>query len=509
MISDKVLLIIMDGWGHGPKDEEVNAILKAKTPYVDSLYTRYPNTELQTSGEQVGLPAGQMGNSEVGHLNIGAGRIVYQQLLRINNAFEDGSASNMPAFQDIIKKLASGNGRIHLIGLMSDGGVHAHIDHIKSAISLLAPHAKACYVHGFTDGRDTDPKSGKAHIADLIAHCEKNEAAVASICGRYFAMDRDKKWDRIALAYQAMVHGKGEKSTDLVSSIAKSYEEGTTDEFLQPIVNESVIDGGLIRDGDIVLNMNFRTDRGRQLSMALSQQDFQEQNMRKLDIDYYTLTEYDETFEDVKVVFKTENLINTLGEVIARNNKSQLRIAETEKYPHVTFFFSGGREELFEKEARILCQSPRVATYDLAPEMSAAEISEEVQKSMEEDQPDLIVLNFANADMVGHTGNFEAVVKAVECVDRCTSEVVEEAVQQGYHCLVTADHGNADFEVNPDGSPNTAHTTNPVPLFSINPNGPGHIISPGKLGDLAPTILHIMGLEIPKEMTGEVLIELS
>jgi len=507
MNNEKVCLVILDGWGHGPNNKSVNAILSANTPFVDSLYTKYPNSELMTCGEYVGLPDGQMGNSEVGHLNIGAGRVVYQQLVRINKAFSSGEASQNKVLKGALEYAKDNGKKVHLIGLVSDGGIHSHIDHLKGLIGFFSDHSfEQVYVHAFTDGRDTDPQSGEGFINDLKAYMDNKCGALSSIIGRYYSMDRDFKWDRIRLAYDAMIHGKGHLTNSASQSISQSYEQGVTDEFLQPVVLENSLKTGRIEEGDVVINFNFRTDRGRQISRALTQEDFPDQDMKAMNLKYITLTEYDSTYKGVEVMFPSIDLKNTLGEVMSNNGKSQLRIAETEKYPHVTFFFSGGQETTFEGESRIMAQSPKVATYDLAPAMSAKELGEKASEFMISEQPNLVVLNFANADMVGHTGVFEAVVKAVEQVDESCREVVTTALANGYTCLVTADHGNADFEVNEDGSPNTAHTTNPVPFFLIDPTSSVHSVKNGKLADLAPTILQIMGIDQPSEMTGESLI---
>lgn len=504
-MSSKVCLIILDGWGHGPKDPKVNAILKANTPFVDSLYTKYPNSELLTCGEHVGLPDGQMGNSEVGHINIGAGRVVYQQLVLINKAFRENTVKQIETLKNAIDYAKTNNKKIHLIGLLSDGGVHSHIDHFKGMCTVLNDAKfNDVFIHAFTDGRDTDPKSGIQYIKDLEAHLANTTGRISTLIGRYFAMDRDKKWDRIALAYNAMVKGEGTVTDDLSTAIEKSYTNGITDEFIKPLINSNCQHDGLIEEGDVVINLNFRTDRGRQISQALSQQDFVEFGMKKLNIKYITMTEYDKTYSHVEVLFGSANMNNTLGEVLAKNNKTQVRIAETEKYPHVTFFFSGGRETEFDGESRIMCQSPKVATYDLAPEMSAQCLADKTCDVLDAHK-DFIVLNFANADMVGHTGDFDAVVKAVETVDSCAKQVVEKALENDYSCFIIADHGNADFEVNEDGSPNTAHTLNPVPFFYLSKNGKYSQVKNGKLADLAPSILTEMNLEIPKEMTGEVL----
>jgi 2,3-bisphosphoglycerate-independent phosphoglycerate mutase len=498
----------MDGWGHG-KVNSSDAIQHANTPFVKSLYTHYPHAELITCGEAVGLPEGQMGNSEVGHLNIGAGRIVYQELQRINVAIKSGELAQNEAFNSMINYSLENNKTLHLIGLVSDGGVHSHINHLKS-ICALCENKKLVNVviHVFTDGRDTDPKSGLAYVKELEAYLKTSVGKIASVTGRYYAMDRDKRWDRVKLAYDALVHGVGEKSTDLVASIEASYTENITDEFLKPMiaVDEAGNPIATIQDGDAVLCFNFRTDRCREITEALTQQAFQEQNMTPLNLHYTTLTEYNKNFKNVHVVFRNDDLKNTLGEVLEANNKTQIRIAETEKYPHVTFFFSGGREKEFIGEKRLMAPSPKdVATYDLKPEMSALQITELILPEIKNQTADFIVLNFANADMVGHTGVWEAVIKAVETVDSCVEKIVTEALKQDYTIFLTADHGNSDYMINEDGTPNTAHTLNPVPLFVISNDTIGQVKN-GKLGDLAPTVLHRMGIAIPNEMTGNVLI---
>ena len=502
------MIIIMDGWGHG-KVNSSDAIQHANTPFVKSLYTHYPHAELITCGEAVGLPEGQMGHSEVGHLNIGAGRIVYQELQRINVAIKSGELAQNEAFNSMINYSLENNKTLHLIGLVSDGGVHSHINHLKS-ICALCENKKLVNVviHVFTDGRDTDPKSGLAYVKELEAYLKTSVGKIASVTGRYYAMDRDKRWDRVKLAYDALVHGVGEKSTDLVASIEASYTENITDEFLKPMiaVDEAGNPIATIQDGDAVLCFNFRTDRCREITEALTQQAFQEQNMTPLNLHYTTLTEYNKNFKNVHVVFRNDDLKNTLGEVLEANNKTQIRIAETEKYPHVTFFFSGGREKEFIGEKRLMAPSPKdVATYDLKPEMSALQITELILPEIKNQTADFIVLNFANADMVGHTGVWEAVIKAVETVDSCVEKIVTEALKQDYTIFLTADHGNSDYMINEDGTPNTAHTLNPVPLFVISNDTIGQVKN-GKLGDLAPTVLHRMGIAIPNEMTGNVLI---
>lgn len=499
--------MILDGWGLG-NNPKVSAIDQANTPYFKSLFHKYPHSKLEASGLAVGLPAGQMGNSEVGHMNIGAGRVVYQDLVRVNKAIEDKELDNNPVLLNAFNYAKQNNKAVHLIGLVSDGGVHSHIDHLKGLCTIAANnHVKQLFVHVFTDGRDTDPKSGAAYVKDLQQHMGKTTGKIASVIGRYYAMDRDKRWERVKLAYDLLVHGTGEAKTDALAGIQQSYEAGVTDEFIKPIVvTESGKPVATIREGDVVLCFNFRTDRGRQITMALTQQDFPEQGMKKLHLHYITLTNYDDTFQNVKLIFDKDNLSNTLGEVVSKAGRKQIRIAETEKYPHVTFFFSGGREEAFPREERILCPSPKVATYDLKPEMSATDIRDKIIPELEKKSADFICLNFANPDMVGHTGVFSAAVKAVETVDQCNEAVTEVARKNGYATLIIADHGNADIMINEDGTPNTAHTTNPVPCILVDDAYKGKL-KDGKLGDLAPTILKLMGLEIPKEMTGQVLID--
>jgi 2,3-bisphosphoglycerate-independent phosphoglycerate mutase len=506
-MNKKVLLMILDGWGIAKK-LKVSAVDAAKTPYIQSLYEKYPHSTLEASGLAVGLPFGQMGNSEVGHMNIGAGRVVYQDLVRINKAIEEKELDQNPILQDALTYAREKNKAIHLIGLVSDGGVHSHIDHLKGMITIMHNQGvKNLFVHAFTDGRDTDPKGGLAYLTDLQDHLQKTTGKIASVIGRYFAMDRDKRWERIKLAYDLMVKGVGEKSKDVLSALEASYKNAITDEFVKPIV---IVDSSenpiaTIHEGDVVLCFNFRTDRGREITVALTQQDFPEQQLKAIPLYYVTLTNYDDSFKNVKCIFDKDNLENTLGEVISKAGKKQIRIAETEKYPHVTFFFSGGREEVFAGESRIMCPSPKVATYDLKPEMSALDLRDKIIVELEKKEVDFICLNFANPDMVGHTGVFEAAVKAVETVDACNQAVTEAAKKNGYAVIVIADHGNAELMVNEDGSPNTAHTTNLVPCILVDDNFTGKL-SEGKLGDLAPTILTLMGLKIPPEMTGKVLI---
>jgi len=500
--------MILDGWGLAV-NKKVSAIDQAKTPFISSLYAKYPNSKLEASGLAVGLPEGQMGNSEVGHMNIGAGRVVYQDLVRINKAVEDKELDSNPVLLEAIGFAKKNNKNIHLIGLLSDGGVHSHINHLKGLLSIAHQHnLKNVFVHAFMDGRDTDPKGGAAYLRDLIAHMAKTTGKLASIVGRYYAMDRDKRWERVKLAYDLMVKGVGTKSSDAVQAVEQSYADNVTDEFIKPIVlvNEKQEAIATIQEGDVVLCFNFRTDRGRQITQALTQQDFPEQEMKKLNLYYVTLTNYDDSFQNVKLIFDKDNLNNTLGEVLAKAGKKQIRIAETEKYPHVTFFFSGGREEVFPGESRLLCPSPKVATYDLKPEMSANDIKDAIIPELKKREVDFVCLNFANPDMVGHTGVFEAVIKACETVDACAAAVTQVALDNDYTTIIIADHGNADYMVNDDGTPNTAHSTNLVPCILVDKTFSG-TISNGKLGDLAPTILTLMGLQIPAEMNGNVLIK--
>ena len=507
MSEKKAMLVIMDGWGLG-KIPAADAIQNAKTPFVSSLYNRYPHTTLVTCGESVGLPDGQMGNSEVGHLNLGAGRIVYQELQRINVAIRDGEFYQNKVLVDTIRYAKLYNKPLHLIGLVSDGGVHSHLNHVKAISSLCATEGlEKVFVHVFTDGRDTDPKSGLGYVTDLQNHLSQTVGQIASVSGRYYAMDRDKRWERVKLAYDTLVKGEGPGATDALKAIEDSYAADITDEFIKPtvIVDSTGKPLALIQEGDVVVCFNFRTDRCREITEVLSQTDMPGYGMKKLSLYYTTMTEYDKTFQNVQVIFETDNLSNTLGEILALHHKTQIRIAETEKYPHVSFFFSGGREVPFEGERRIMVPSPKVATYDLQPEMSAVELTDAIVPEIEKESADFICLNYANADMVGHTGIWEAAIKAVETVDACVNRVVTAALEHGYTVFLTADHGNADYMINEDGSPNTAHTLNPVPLFVIDKEWRGSVKS-GKLGDIAPSILKIMGLPIPAEMTGEVLV---
>ncbi len=495
----------MDGWGHGPKTP-ANAIYMANTPFVDSLYN-HPNTELVTSGEDVGLPLGQMGNSEVGHLNIGAGRIVYQDLVKINLAIRDKSFFETKELKNTFDYVKKSGKKLHLIGLVSDGGVHSHIEHLKALCDAAYENkVENVFIHAFTDGRDTDPNGGAEYMKQLQNHLKKSAGKIASVVGRYYAMDRDKRWERVKLAYDLLVHGKGKLSPDPVEAIQQSYNEGVTDEFIHPvaIIGADRKPIATIENGDAVICFNYRTDRCREITEALTQIAFPDYDMKPLELYYVTMTRYDATYHNVHVIYEKDNLNNTLGEILSNKGKTQIRIAETEKYPHVTFFFSGGREKTYDGEDRIMIPSPKVATYDLKPEMSARAVTDALVTKLEEGKVDFVCLNYANADMVGHTGVFSAVVTAVETVDECVRRVVEAGLKNNYSFLITADHGNADYMINEDGSPNTAHTTNPVPLFLIDPDYKN--ISHGRLSDLAPTILKIMGIDKPEEMTGVELI---
>jgi 2,3-bisphosphoglycerate-independent phosphoglycerate mutase len=506
-MNKKVILMILDGWGIAT-NPEVSAIDKAKTPFVDGLYKKYPHSKLEASGLAVGLPEGQMGNSEVGHMNIGAGRVVYQDLVKIHKAVKEGDLNTHPVLEEAFSYAKSDGKKVHFIGLVSDGGVHSHIGHLKGLCDAAKFHGLSnVFVHAFTDGRDTDPKSGLHYLSELNEHFQHSVGKIASVVGRYYAMDRDKRWERVKLAYDVLVRGEGEKSKDIIASVVKFYSNGVTDEFIRPIiqVDEKGKPLAKIENGDVVVCFNFRTDRGREITQVLTQTDFEDFNMKKLSLNYITFSNYDETFKGIKVLFEKDNLNNTLGEVLARNGKKQIRIAETEKYPHVTFFFSGGREKEFDGESRILCPSPKVATYDLKPEMSAFEIADKIKTELRKKEVDFVCLNFANPDMVGHTGVFDAAVKACETVDECTRQVIGQALESGYTAIVIADHGNSDMMINEDGSPNTAHTTNLVPCILVDDQDRFEI-KDGKLGDLAPTILTLMGVPIPSEMTGDILL---
>jgi len=502
----------MDGWGHG-RVPDADAIAHANVPFVKSLYSKYPNSELVTCGESVGLPDGQMGNSEVGHLNIGAGRIVYQELERINVAIRTGELERNTVLNAAFDKAIETGKTLHFMGLVSDGGVHSHINHIKALCSMARnKNVPSVAVHAFTDGRDTDPKSGLGFIKELNDHLNTTGCHLASVTGRFYAMDRDKRWERVKVAYDALTAGIGVVADNALKAIEASYEAGVTDEFIKPIIvsNNDGTPVAIIEPGDIVVCFNFRTDRCREITIALTQQDFPEQQMHTIPLHYVTMTEYNKSFTNVNIIFGNTDLKNTLGEVLEQSHKTQIRIAETEKYPHVTFFFSGGREQPFEGEKRIMIPSPRtVATYDLKPEMSALEVTEAILPEINAQSADFICLNFANADMVGHTGVWDAVIKAVETVSECVGRIVPAALANGYAVLLTADHGNADFLINEDGTPNTAHSLNPVPLFFISNeyNKENCKLESGKLADIAPSILHYMGIAIPAEMTGNVLIK--
>lgn len=502
----KIALIILDGWGYGRNDES-NAIVAAHTPFFDSLIANYPNSKLEASGTAVGLPAGQMGNSEVGHMNLGAGRVVYQELGRIHKAVDDNELPGNPVLKEAFEYAKQTGKKVHFIGLVSDGGVHSHIRHIKGLCDAAAVYnLEKVFVHAFLDGRDTDPKSGLGFITELEEHIEGTNAKMASAIGRYYAMDRDNRWERVKLAYDLMVSGVGEPTTNITQLIKESYLKDVTDEFIKPIVQVDANGNpvAVIEEGDVVICFNFRTDRGREITLALTQKAFPEYNMHPLNLRYITMTPYDETFKNVKVLFDKDDLVQTLGEVLQDAGKNQIRIAETEKYPHVTFFFSGGREKEFTNEKRLLVPSPKVATYDLQPEMSAEGIRDAIIPELKSGWADFIALNFANTDMVGHTGVFSAVIKAAETADSCTKAVVETGLANGYSFIIIADHGNADYMINEDGSPNTAHTTNLVPCIIID-NDVKHV-KDGKLGDIAPTVLHLLGVAIPEKMTGNVLV---
>jgi 2,3-bisphosphoglycerate-independent phosphoglycerate mutase len=499
-------LIILDGWGLGDHSKS-DAIYNANTPFMDELMSTRPNATLKTSGEDVGLPEGQMGNSEVGHLNIGAGRIVYQELTRINKSIREGEFFQNEVLLEAMAKAKKNNVKLHLIGLVSKGGVHSSQEHVYALCKMAKENGLSdVFIHAFTDGRDCDPKSGLGFIGELENELKNSVGKIASVVGRYYAMDRDNRWERVKLAYDLMVHGHGRSFESAEAGIKASYDDNKTDEFIEPIViteNGSPI--ALIEENDVVICFNFRTDRPREISIALTQRDLHEFNMHRLNLDYYTMTNYDSTFENVRVIFEKDNLFNTLGEVLSKLDKTQVRIAETEKYPHVTFFFSGGREEKFPHEERILVNSPKVATYDLQPEMSAFEVRDKIVDFMKKERPNFFCLNFANPDMVGHTGVYEAIVKAVETVDGCLRDVVTTGLELNYEFLVIADHGNADYAINADGSPNTAHSLNPVPVVLVS-NEKGLTLKSGILADVAPTVLRRMGIAAPIEMTGHSLV---
>lgn len=493
--------MILDGWGKSP-DPKVSAIDNANTPFIDSLYLRYPNAQLRTDGLNVGLPEGQMGNSEVGHMNLGAGRIIYQDLAKINLAVANKTLNHEKVLTNAFNYAKTNNKPVHFVGLVSDGGVHSHIDHLKGLVDATQEAGlEKVFIHAFTDGRDVDPKSGVFHISALENYIKGTTAKIASVIGRYYAMDRDRRWERVKLAYDLLVNGIGTMSNHIVDSIHESYNNDITDEFIQPIlmVDDHRNQVATIANGDVVIFFNFRTDRGRQLTEALSQADFHEFNMHKLDLYYVTMTNYDDTFQGINVIYDKDNIMQTLGEILEMNHKKQIRIAETEKYPHVTFFFSGGREAPFVGESRIMCPSPKVATYDLQPEMSAFDITNALVPELEKGEVDFVCLNFANGDMVGHTGVMEAAIKACEAVDKCAERVITTALENGYTTIVIADHGNCETMINPDGSPNTAHTTNPVPIIMV--DNKLQEVHDGILADIAPTILHLMGIEKPLVMT--------
>lgn len=503
-MGNKALLMILDGWGIGPA-EKSNAIYSTPTPYWDSLLEKYPHSQLMACGEDVGLPNGQMGNSEVGHLNIGGGRVVYQDLVKINKAIADGSIRKNP---EIVKAYTyakeTGKG-LHIMGLTSTGGVHSSLDHLFALCDIAKEYGlEKVFIHCFMDGRDTDPESGKGFVADVERHCAESAGVISTIIGRYYAMDRDKRWERIKVAYDQLVNGEGKQSDNMTQAIQESYDEGVTDEFIKPIVNSTV--DGRIKEGDVVIFFNYRNDRAKEITIALTQQDMPEQGMTTISgLQYFCMTPYDASFTGVNILFPKENVTNTLAEYLSSKGKKQLHIAETEKYAHVTFFFNGGREEPFEGEDRILVPSPKVATYDLKPEMSAYEVKDKLVAAIGEQKYDFIVVNYANGDMVGHTGVYDAIQKAVVAIDQCVNETVEAAKKAGYEVIIIADHGNADHAVNADGTPNTAHSLNPVPCIYVSENKQAHVKN-GRLADVAPSILQIMGLEQPADMTGEKLI---
>ena len=495
-MNKKVILMILDGWGTSP-DPKVSAIDNANTPYIDSLYNSYPNAALRTDGLNVGLPEGQMGNSEVGHMNLGAGRIVYQELTRINLAVKNNTLKDEKVLIDAFNYAKKNGKKVHFLGLLSDGGVHSHINHLKGLLTAANDNGiENAYVHAFTDGRDVDPKSGVSYVTDLQEHMSKTTGKIATVTGRYYAMDRDNRWERVKLAYDVITNSIGETTTNVIDSLKANYTNGITDEFIKPLVADT---NGKVEEDDVIIFFNFRTDRGRELTNMLSQNDFPEQHTKKLKLYYVTMTNYDDSFKGINIVFNKDNITETIGEVLANAGKKQIRIAETEKYPHVTFFFSGGQEEAFEGESRILRNSPKVATYDLQPEMSAYELTEALVEDLKKQEADFVCLNFANGDMVGHTGIMDAAIKACEAVDICVKDVIETGLANGYSTILIADHGNCETMINPDGSPNTAHTTNPVPIILIDKDIKD--IKDGVLGDIAPTILKMIGVKQPKAMT--------
>jgi len=509
MMKKKVFLMILDGWGIGNNDD-ASAIANAETPYIDSLYDKYPNTQINASGVAVGLPDGQMGNSEVGHINLGAGRVVYQMLLKINLAIDDRSFHKNVTLIDALKKAQNKDQKVHIMGLVSDGGVHSHINHLKALTEVAADLGlKNVFIHAFTDGRDTDPKSGKGFLRELQAHLDKTTGKIATVTGRYYAMDRDQRWkQRLKPAYDALVHAKGESTHSLMDAMEKKYRENQTDEFIKPLIMmENDVPIATIADGDLVIGFNFRTDRLREMTMVLSQKEMKEEGMETLDIDVVTMTKYDEKFKGIEVLFESDNLNNTLGEALSKAGKKQFRLAESIKYPHVTYFFNGGREEPFEGEDRYMCKTPGVETFDKAPEMAAACIGDKAVEVIEQQKYDFICMNFANTDMVAHTGDMEATIKACEAVDAEVRKVCEVALDQGYTVLLTADHGNAEKLKNEDGSPNTEHTINPVPLIFISANTEKANLKKGKLADIGPTVLHLLGVNKPENQSGSVLID--
>ncbi|MEM9884649.1 MAG: 2,3-bisphosphoglycerate-independent phosphoglycerate mutase [Bacteroidota bacterium] len=505
---DRAILVILDGWGLGTKPE-VDAIQQAHTPYFDQLMKNYPNSTLITFGEAVGLPEGQMGNSEVGHLNIGAGRVVYQEFARINRAIREQTLHKNKVLLDALAYAKKQGKAVHLMGLVSDGGVHSHINHLKALCDITqAQKLNQVYIHAFMDGRDTAPKGGMGYLKEVLQHIDNQSIKLASVIGRYYAMDRDKRWERVKLAYDLLVKGAGEKSADVIALLEKRYSEDQTDEFLKPIVCTDENDQPIarIKEGDVLICFNFRTDRPREISEVLTQKNFPDFDMKKLNIRYVTMTRYDENFKNVEVLFSKNDLTNTLGEVLSKARKTQIRIAETEKYPHVTFFFNGGREKEFEGESRIIVPSPKVDTYDLQPEMSAEEVTERLTEKIKIERPDFVCINYANTDMVGHTGDFEAAMKAATTVDTCLKELMEVCLQNDYGAIIIADHGNSDYMMNEDGTPHTAHTTNLVPCIYVAQSIENIVLKNGKLGDIAPSILSLLDMEIPVEMDGEVLL---
>lgn len=504
-MNKKVILMILDGWGKSP-DPKVSAIDNANTSFIDSLYTKYPNASLRTDGLHVGLPEGQMGNSEVGHMNLGAGRIVYQDLAKINLAIEQDTLKDEKVLIDALKYASDNNKNVHFLGLLSNGGVHAHTNHLKGFIDAANRADVNSFVHAFTDGRDVDPKSGKGYVQDLENYIEGTKTKIATVTGRYYAMDRDKRWERVKLTYDALTKSKGTKTLNVTDSIQSNYDNDITDEFIKPLIATDKNDAPLakIEKDDVVIFFNFRTDRGREITEMLNQKDFPEYDTKKIDLHYVTITNYSDDFKGINVIFKKDNITETIGEVLSVHGKKQIRIAETEKYPHVTFFFSGGQEAPFEGESRILKNSPKVATYDLKPEMSAFELTDALVPELEKGEVDFVCMNFANGDMVGHTGIMEAAIKACEAVDTCVEKVISTALENNYTTILIADHGNCETMINPDGSPNTAHTTNPVPIILIDKEIKK--INDGVLGDIAPTILKLIGIEQPKAMTQHALL---